>query len=70
LPGDQLLLHWEAALRQGVARELDIARVLTGAADDDEEREPADDDVVKAGDASTPLDEEGRFADDKSKPSD
>lgn len=44
LPGEQLLLNREAALRDGAADELDIARVLTGAAEDAEECEPAGDD--------------------------
>jgi hypothetical protein len=40
LPGEQLILDWEAALRNGAADGLDIARVLTGAYEGDEEREP------------------------------
>jgi hypothetical protein len=71
LPGEQLLLDWEAALRDGTADELDTARVLTGAAADDEEREPAEDDGVKPADNEPkPVDEEGRSADDDRKPSD
>ncbi len=38
LPGEQLLLDWEAALGDGTADELEIARVLTDRAADAEER--------------------------------
>lgn len=69
LPGEQLLLDWEAALRDGAADGLDIARVLTGPAEGDEQREPADEDVVHPGDSERTLNEEGRSAEDEDKPS-
>lgn len=37
LPGEQRLLDWETALRNGTAQELDIRRVLTGTADENAE---------------------------------
>lgn len=71
VPGEQLLLGWEAALRDGTADELDIARVLTGAAEDDEDRElPDDDGVERAANEPTPTDEEGKSPNDESKPAD
>jgi hypothetical protein len=56
LPGEPLLLGWEAALRDGTANELDITRVLTGA---DEERESSPGDGVQPADSQTATDEEG-----------
>ncbi len=70
LPGEQLLLGWEAALRDGAADELDITRVLTGAAESYEEGGPTDDAVKPAGNERTLLDEDGKSADDDNEPSD
>jgi hypothetical protein len=70
LPGEQLLLEWETALRDGTADELDVARVLTGASEGDEERETIDDDEVQPADNErTRTDEDAKSADDESKPS-
>lgn len=58
LPGEPLLLDWEAALRDGTAEELDIWLVLTGrgpdagehAAPDELETEPSAESELSAGD--------------------
>jgi hypothetical protein len=71
LPGEQLLLDWEAALRDGAADELDIARLLTGAAEGVDEREPTDDDGVEpANNERTLKDENGKSTDDDNNASD
>jgi hypothetical protein len=64
LPGEPLPLVWEAALRDGTAEELDIARVLTGA---DEKHESTDSDVVQPAEHQTSAESEAQPADDGNK---
>jgi hypothetical protein len=69
LPGEQLLMDWEAALRDGTAGELEIARVLTGDVETEEEQKPAKEDGVEPESESPPEDEDDSPAEDDGTPS-
>jgi hypothetical protein len=61
LPGEEMLLDWEAQLRDGTADELQIARVLTGAARHEDEREPPDNGgLAPAGNEPALMDDESK----------
>jgi hypothetical protein len=65
MPGERVLLDWEAALRKDSAGDLDIGRALTGAVDE----HASEDAVGEREDDGVPADDDGRSLDDGRKSS-